>query len=332
VHRISTGYGLISCQRPLEDPRDDATLYAEAIELAVEAERLGYDSAWVSEHHFLDDAYMPSVLPVLAAMAAQTTSIRLGTALLLAPLIHPLRLAEDAATVDLISNGRLELGLGLGWRDEELDALGVTQRSRVRRLQEAIAVLRAGADDDGTPVVPHRPDVPITIGALAEPAVRRAGRIADGFMATDVTPEQLREQVSWAREERAQNGGDPDTLRVLLHLPTFAWPDADAWERVRDAHWYVTWKYEDMDGARGRGPRAQVATPPLPAAREQELRDTIILGEPEAVAERIRAYADAAGGTLEYIARLYWPGMDLALQREAQAVFAQDVAPLLRVG
>jgi alkanesulfonate monooxygenase SsuD/methylene tetrahydromethanopterin reductase-like flavin-dependent oxidoreductase (luciferase family) len=332
---MEVGFGLISCQRPAEDARSDQDLYREALELAAEAERLGYDSVWVSEHHFVDDAYMPSVLPVCAAIAARTERIRIGTALLLAPLIDPLRLAEDAFTVDLLSAGRLTLGLGLGWREEEFDALGVPLRERVARLRRAVDVLRtAGAGElvDGVAVTPGPAQPggpPLWIGAMAEPAVRRAGRIADGFMGTEVTPESFGEQVRWAREELERAGRDPDSFTWSLHLPTFAWPGGGAWERVRDHHWYVTWKYEDMDAARSRTQPA-APTPPLPAAREAELRDSIVMGTPEQVAEQLRAFGDAAGGNLHYIARLYWPGMDPALQREAMAVFAEQVIPLVR--
>jgi alkanesulfonate monooxygenase SsuD/methylene tetrahydromethanopterin reductase-like flavin-dependent oxidoreductase (luciferase family) len=332
---MEVGFGLISCQRTAEDPRSDQELYREALELAAEAERLGYDSVWVSEHHFVDDAYMPSVLPVCAAIAARTERIRIGTALLLAPLMDPLRLAEDAFTVDLLSAGRLTLGLGLGWREEEFDALGVPLRERVARLRRAVDVLRragAGKLVDGVAVTPGPAQAggpPLWIGALAEPAVRRAGRIADGFMGTEVTPESFGQQVRWAREELERAGRDPDAFAWSLHLPTFAWPGGGAWERVRDHHWYVTWKYEDMDGARSRTQPAAPA-PPLPPQREAELRDSIVMGTPEQVAEQLHAFREAAGGDLHYIARLYWPGMDPGLQREAMAVFAQGVIPLVR--
>jgi alkanesulfonate monooxygenase SsuD/methylene tetrahydromethanopterin reductase-like flavin-dependent oxidoreductase (luciferase family) len=342
---MKLGFGLITCQRYPGDPRSDAELYAEALDLAVLAEHVGFDSVWVSEHHFVDDAYLPSLLPMCAAIAARTERVEVGTALLLAPLYEPLRLAEDAAVVDLISGGRLVLGLGLGWREEEFEGLRVPLNERVARLEGAVLVIRqAWAGElvtggarlryQGVPVTPTpaRPGgPPLWIGAVSEPAIRRAGRIGDGFMATDVTAASLTEQVAWAREERARVGEDPESLSVAVHLPTFPFAgDADdAWRRVRAHHHYVAWKYEDMERARRRtGPPP--APPPLSDEQERDLREGILLGTAGQVAEQIRALADAAGGDLHYIARLYWPGMDPGLQRETVRLFGEAVAPLLR--
>lgn len=339
---IALGFGLITCQRYPGDPRTDEELYAEALTLAEDAERLGFDSVWTSEHHFVDDAYLPSVLPLCAAIAARTETISVGTALLLAPLHEPLRLAEDAAVVDLIAGGRLVLGVGLGWREEEFEGLGVPLAERVPRLEDAVEVCRQAWRGDlvtggahlrypGVPVrpLPTRPGGPsIWIGALADPAVRRAGRIADGFMATEVTPATLREQVETARRARDEAGREgPFTISV--HLPTFAWHGEDGWDLVRDPHRYVGWKYEDMDGARART-GAPPAPPPIDADLDTQLREQIVFGSPDEVAERIRALADAAGGDLHYIARLYFPGMPFDVQREALRIFAEEVAPQLR--
>src|ERR671917_2017212 len=99
---IELGFGLITCQRGPGETRTDAEIYADALSLAEDAERLGFDSVWTSEHHFVDDAYMASVLPVCAAIAARTSRVAIGSAVLLAPLHDPVRLAEDAAAVDPI--------------------------------------------------------------------------------------------------------------------------------------------------------------------------------------------------------------------------------------
>lgn len=338
---VAFGFGLITCQRYPGDGRTDVQLYAEALELAMEAERLGFDSVWTSEHHFVDDSYLPSVLPLGAAIAARTERVTIGTALLLAPLHEPLRIAEDAAVVDLISDGRTILGIGLGWRAEEFEGLGIPLAGRAKRLEDTIAVLRqawsgalvTGGDPSRKsvpvrplPARPHGP--PIWVGAMSEPAIRRAGRLADGFMATEVTPSTLGDQAALARESRAAAGRE-DELAISVHLPTFAWNGDDAWERVRDYQRYVAWKYDDMDQARGRT-GAPSPPPPLTPDLESALREQIVLGRPAEVAERIAQFQDAINGDLHYIARLYWPGMEASLQREAMAIFAEEVIPRLR--
>ncbi|HEX2266909.1 MAG TPA: LLM class flavin-dependent oxidoreductase, partial [Actinomycetota bacterium] len=139
---VQVGLGLFTAQLPAGTPRSFEQEYREIVDLVRLAETLGFDSAWVSEHHGSSDGYMPSLLPTLAAFAAATDHIKLGTGVMLTPFHHPLRLAEDAATVDLISGGRLILGLGLAWREEEFRMFGVPMNERVRRTVETIDILR----------------------------------------------------------------------------------------------------------------------------------------------------------------------------------------------
>jgi alkanesulfonate monooxygenase SsuD/methylene tetrahydromethanopterin reductase-like flavin-dependent oxidoreductase (luciferase family) len=340
---ISLGVGLVTCQHYPGDPRSDRQLYAEALAFAEAAEDAGLDSVFVSEHHFVDDGYLPSPLALCAAIAARTERIRIGTALLLAPLHDPLRVAEDAAVVDLISGGRLVLGLGLGWRQEEFDGFGVPLSARVRRLEQTVAVARQAWGDGlvvGTPSSPypelavhpkpcHRDGVPIWIGAMSEPAARRAGRIGDGFMATEVTPDQLRTQVGWAGEGLAERESPPaHEFIVSLHLPVFAWDDGDAFELVRDQLHYVGWKYEDMEHARSS--RTPLGPPAVDEAAAAALRSSVLAGPAAEVAGRIDEYRRAAGGTLHFIARLYLPGLPADLQLHALRHFAEHVAPQVR--
>lgn len=339
---VAFGFGLITCQRYPGDRRTDVELYAEAIELAVEAERLGFDSVWTSEHHFVDDGYLPSLFVLGAAIAACTDRVAIGTGLLLVPLHEPVRVAEDAAVVDLLSGGRTIVGVGLGWRAEEFEGLGIEMSERVRRLEDSIAVCRqawrgelvSGGELLRYPNVPVRPvpatpgGPPIWIGAWSEPALRRAGRLGDGFMASEPPASELARQVWIVREARAAAGIEKD-IAISIHMPTFAWNDDDAWERVRDHHHYVQWKYDDMDVARSRAGPPQ-PPPALTGEEGSSLRRSIVLGRPDDVAEQIALIRDAAGGELHYIARLYWPGIDPAVQREAMAIFAEEVIPQLR--
>src|SRR5438093_5001662 len=139
---VQIGIGLFTAQVPPDSGRTFEQEYREIVDLVRLAETLGFDSAWVSEHHGASDGYMSGLLPTLAAFAAATERIRLGTGVMLAPFHHPLRLAEDAATVDLLSGGRLILGLGLGWREEEFRMFGVPVSERVRRTVETVDLLR----------------------------------------------------------------------------------------------------------------------------------------------------------------------------------------------
>ena len=339
---ISLGFGLITCQRYPADDRTDVQLYAQALDLAEQAEQLGLDSVWVSEHHFVDDGYLPSLLPLCAAIAARTSRVRIGTGLVLAPLHDSLRLAEDAAVTDLISGGRLVLGIGLGWREEEFEGLGIPLADRVPRMVAAMDTMRRawrgelvpGGPRQDLPAVPVRPlpaqpgGPPLWIGAMSEPAIRRAGRLADGFMATEVSSAALTEQVAMARQEFEAAGRTGD-FTVSVHLPVFAWDRPDAWELIRDSHRYIAWKYEDMEGARGQGGEPGLP-PPVTGAEEDALRDSVILGTPAQVARAIDEYRRAAGGDLVFVARLYFPGLSWDVQCQALRVFATEVAPLVR--
>lgn len=343
---MKVGFGLITAQRVPGDPRgDDAALYAEALELAVECERLGFDSIWVSEHHFLDDGYMPSLLPVCAALAARTSRIEIGTGVLLAPLHDPIRLAEDAATVDLISGGRLVLGLGKGWRQEEFDGVAASTRATHHTLEATVRTLRQawgpglaegrGAAVPVTPKPPRAGGPPIWLGAGTEAAVRRSARIADGYLSSNPTVAEFRTQCAWLRDELGRAGRDPAAFSLALHTGVFAWEDGDPWAVIRDAAWYVLWKYRDMavSDQRTTPPRNPEGGPG--ADDEAAMKSFYCLGTPDEVAAGIHAYRDAAresfpGADIHVVARLYLPGLAAAVQWEAVRLFAAKVLPQLR--
>src|SRR5262249_43674673 len=117
-------------------------IYAATLDQIAYAEQLGFDDVWLSEHHFIDDAYSPSMLPIGCAIAARTKRIRIGTSVLLLPLHDPVRVAEDAATLDVISTGRLELGLGVGYRVEEFTGFNIDSSERAQRMDEGIEIIR----------------------------------------------------------------------------------------------------------------------------------------------------------------------------------------------
>ena len=198
----------LDLRNPAGWSRPWAEHYQRAVELVVEAERLGADAVWLSEHHLFDDGYLPQPLTFAAALATRTQRLRIGTAIVVAPLRHPLHLAEEAAIVDVLSGGRLELGLGAGYAANEYAAFSadVTRRfsttdavaSEVRRLLDGGAV---------TPPPLQRP-FPIWLGYQGPQGARRAGRL--GFGLLSLSPASLDPY----REGLAEGGHDPARARL----------------------------------------------------------------------------------------------------------------------
>jgi alkanesulfonate monooxygenase SsuD/methylene tetrahydromethanopterin reductase-like flavin-dependent oxidoreductase (luciferase family) len=117
-------------------------LYREILDQIAWGENNGFDDVWLSEHHFIEDGYLPSILPAAAAIAARTNRIRIASGVLLMPFHNPIRLAEDIATVDVISGGRFELGVGIGFKREEFTGFGVSSKERGARTDQSLEIIR----------------------------------------------------------------------------------------------------------------------------------------------------------------------------------------------
>jgi probable F420-dependent oxidoreductase len=207
--------------------------------VARRAERLGYDSLWTYQRLLSPvdaawgDVYRSVQDPLLplAFAAAVTSRIRLSVAVVNLPFIAPVVLAKQLATLDILSGGRVDAGLGNGWSDEEFAATGASKRAQGRRAEEFIDVLtRAWTDEvvsyEGTfyrvprmrmdPKPVQRPHPPILLGGGAEPALRRAGRLCDGWVSSSrVDPRRLGESVAVVKAAAEQAGRDPAALRLV---------------------------------------------------------------------------------------------------------------------
>src|SRR6476469_8803521 len=327
---MALGFGLLSAQlRPGEN--DWTRTYDDTVRLAVEAERLGFTSVWTTEHHFVDDGYMPSLLVVSAALAQATSRIEIGTGVLLAPMHHPLRLAEDAATVQLLSHGRLALGLGLGWSEVEFAGLGADMHRRGAAMEEILRVLpQAWSGEPFThegavyrlPTLAVRPTpqprIPILVGGSAEPAIRRAARLADGIFSNA--------PANQFREELGRVGRDPATFRFIHYsilLPGAS--RADALARYRDAVWALNWKYGDMEASATRS--LPPASPP-PFVRPDDTllkRRTAHAGTTEELVEALLQVRNSVPVPVEFVARSHLPFLEHDAQVEVMQQLAEGV-------
>jgi probable F420-dependent oxidoreductase len=218
-----------------------------AVAIAQAAEANGIESLWTVEHTVVpagyesaypyspsgrmpgpEDSPIPDPLIWLAFVAAATSTIRLGTGILILPQRNPVTLAKEVATLDQLSGGRVELGIGVGWLAEEFEAIGVPFSERGKRTDDHIAALRAlwtqspatheGAYSSFRDVYSHpqpaQAKLPIVVGGHSEAAARRAGRLGDGFFPGRGSHEELAALLEVMRASAVEHGRDPDAIEV----------------------------------------------------------------------------------------------------------------------
>lgn len=190
------GIGPFNLQVPHGSGKPHTKVYREMLDQVELAEELGFDSAWLIEHHFKEDGECPSVLLTAAATAARTRRIKIGTAMLLLPLHRPVRVAEDVAVLDNIANGRFILGVAASYRPIEFEGLGEGRKGREARMEEQLEILIKSWTTDSfaysgkhyqfpeisvMPKPAQKPHPPIWIGASTEGGFRRAAKWADAL-------------------------------------------------------------------------------------------------------------------------------------------------------
>jgi alkanesulfonate monooxygenase SsuD/methylene tetrahydromethanopterin reductase-like flavin-dependent oxidoreductase (luciferase family) len=334
---MQLGTGLFTCQRRPDDDRSRSALYDEMLDLGRAIDRAGLDSAWVSEHHFERDGYLSAPMPALGALAAVTDDVEIGPCIALAPLYDPVRLAEDAATVDLLADGRLTVGLAIGSNPREFEAFGVPREDRVERLEDTVGVLRnawtEGSLDDyaafhdvdpGVSVTPKPTSpLPIMLGGAAKPAVRRAARIGDAWCApSSLSVAGVRTRVEVIRSVREEEGIKGEFQVYILQHGFVADSREDAWERMRDGYFYLQRRYAEIFSGD--------PVDELDAERKRELKERAIFGTPEQVAEELERYRDAVGDDVHVILRTYYPGIGTGRMIECVERLGEAVAPRVR--
>jgi len=338
------GIGYYSLQSPSHNPREHKDLYSEMLEEIVAAEDLGFESAWLTEHHLLDDGYCPSLLVTAAAIAARTKKVRIGTGIYLMPLHDPIRTAEDAAVVDLISNGRLILGLGLGYRQEEFDVFGRSLKERKGRMEESIEILNKSwsegkfsfngryynYEDINVTPKPVQEPIPIWIGAFSEPAIKRAASMnAPLFIAAIGVIPIIKYLIDMHRGFLKEFGFNADNVEQPVVREVYVSRDGreKAWERIKDnitytAKGYASWgSFVDREGN-------LISDPSDPSINDICLEQSIV-GSPEECIETINQYKDVIPMD-PLICRFKFPGLSHKEVMESMKLFANEVMPYVK--
>lgn len=335
-------FGLVFCDQTV-DAGKLGQAYGAMLEQVLLAEKRGFDAAMVCEHHFTKHGYYPSPLLVCAGLAQATKRIRIGSAVLLLPLWNPLHVAEAAATLDVMSGGRLILGLGQGYRAEEFGAFQVSLHERGARLVEGTRIIRRLFTEDNvshkgrfyefadltlTPKPVQKPHPPIWIAAKSEAAVRRAARVGDAYFADPVTPfGVLKERYRAYRDELQRHGRDFEQLERPMFRECYVTDGgADAWEEAGPhvlgiyGDYYQWGHLQDESGNLVK-----------PGERSYEeflevLRKRFIMGDPDSVIEEIARYERDLGIT-ELILRIHFPDMPQRKVLRAITMLADKVIP-----
>ena len=313
----------------------------EVIEEAQLAEEYGFDSCFFGEHHQDEDGFLPSPLIVATAVAARTRRLKVGTSVILLPLHHPVHLAEDVVTMDIVSRGRVILGVGLGYQPADFNAFGVPMERRVGLFEEGVEIIRRcwtgeafsfpgeHYDLENVRVRPKpfsQPAPPLWIGASAPSAVRRAGRLADAFVAGPSTDLQSTIRlVNTYRDAASEAGREPEV--VLMRDAWVAYSRAEA-ERVYGPEVTTAYKYywrNSLSAFRAIESQDELTL-------DKVANDRLILGDPEECVAEFHRWHEATGADY-FLLRLrhaHSGGPSHEKIMEAITLFGERVLPYCR--
>ena len=308
-------------------------LYAQTLEQISWAEGIGFESVWLTEHHFCDDGYAPSPLVIAAAIGARTQRMRIGTNLLQIPLHNPLRLAEDAATLSLLTGGRFDLGVAIGYRGLEFDVFDRKLAHRPSLLEEGVEIIKRAWRGDAinfagkrftvgdirvTPVPQHPPR--ILIGGMAAPAIERAARIGDGFLSTGGIGHDVYVDALQKAGKAASDG--------VICAGDWAIVSDDPEREARLIGDHVLYQTNEYVGWGAFGPPDQV---PLFPSAEAALRDGLyVLSTPDEAVIRLTAMLKQYPQIVDVHFWAQFPGESVASGSRRIECLAKQVLPKVR--
>ena len=323
------GVGMYSAQLPPGSSRTFTDLYRDMLRQARLAEEVGLDSFWIAEHHFAEDGYAPAILPVCAAVLASTKRLVAGTAVAIASFYHPIRLAEDAIALDLLSGGRFVLGLGTAYRTEEFEGFGVAPDTDEDRLEETVEILERAFSGrrfsyrgrfhqvpelrvTPPPRTPGGPPLILAGDGVIDRDAMRAARRGKAYMIDPALPLVEVERLVDLYDGAYGSGEKPE---LPLFNYGFISDDEDPWEEMRAGFTYLRQTYDRWGGR--------------PVREVNPADHRLILGTRAQVTEQVLEYHRRFGDRLHFIMRLDYPGQDPEVSDAGVRAFG-DVAAAVR--
>ena len=318
-------FGLSPCQEKVR--------WADTVEQCQKAEAWGYDSLWIQEHHSVEEGYYPSPFVTLAGIAAKTERVRLGTSVLILPFYHPFHVAEDATMLDVISNGRCVLGLGVGYREAEFNLFGVPLKERGSRTEEGVRIIRELWARDRVsfqgrhfrlneatllPKPIQKPRPPIWMGGWTEPACDRAARLADAWFPGPVGDlEKVRSAYQMYRKALGMSDAEFRKREFPIMRELFCAQDKkneeEALDHLRHMYMadYVRWGHKPS------------ATGEVEVTFEGLMKDRFIVGSPEVCLRGLEKFIEEIGVS-HLIFRMHFHGMRQEAVLASMKLFAEE--------
>lgn len=332
-----------SLMLPVEHgPGDDiAERFSNMLEIARLAEQGGIDMLTAPQHYLAAPSQYMHCVPVLARVAAEVSQVELATNIIQLTLHHPVEVAETLATLDIICGGRLVVGFGRGYHEQEFNSFGVAPGKRLSRFLEALEVVeRLWTEDEVSHHGEHfqldgvslgikplqKPRPTIFLGASADAMIKRAARLADGLsLAGHSTLDGQKRQLDLYRDALLEQGQSypPRFLRVGVEC----YVGNDRQSAMREALPHVAKKYSNYAGWGQDDVLPEGQTFALPPAELAAGR--FVIGDPAYVIDRIFEYREALGMTI-FGLRMHWVGMPHAMAMKSIDLFCEKVLPAIR--
>ncbi|MCH9673704.1 MAG: LLM class flavin-dependent oxidoreductase [Gammaproteobacteria bacterium] len=318
-------------RNPPDSGTDNATLYQEVLEQVRWLDGIGAELVWFTEHHFVDDGYLPSWVPVAGAMASVTERIRFGTDICLMPFNHPVRLAEDLAVLDNLSGGRVELGVGMGYAPHEFRGFGLPRSHRVSLMNEGIEVLqycftgekfsyhgkRYQLEDVRiTPGYIQSGGPPLWIASMSEAGAARAAKYGTNFL-----PQGLKRRSfdPWVKAI-AESGRHRRDHRVGIIRSVLVTDDREGdWGAVRAAERYRMALYQRFFEESGEGFGEE----------GEQVPQTWIVGDTAHCVSELINFIEAFGMT-DIVTMAVPPGLRAAQMTQSLERLFRDVVPQVK--